>query len=168
MLQRSHAFSGFSTNDIAAAKAFYGEMLGVDVSEANGMLTLRLAGGGRVLIYPKDDHQPAAYTALNFPVDDIDRAVDALTAAGVKFERYEGSGQDARGIARGIRRRSPGSRTPRATSCRSSRTGARGGSAGPESGSGVEPGGNMEFRTGPPWRTTEPGIRADAACGGAP
>jgi catechol 2,3-dioxygenase-like lactoylglutathione lyase family enzyme len=100
MLQRSHAFSGFSTNDIAAAKAFYGETLGVEVSEANGMLTLRLAGGGRVLIYPKDDHQPAAYTALNFPVDDIDRAVDALTAAGVLFERYEGSGQDDRGIAR--------------------------------------------------------------------
>lgn len=101
MLQRSQAFSGFSTNDIAAAKAFYADILGVEVAEANGMLTLRLAGGGRVLIYPKDDHQPAAYTALNFPVDDIDRAVDALTAAGVQFERYEGSGQDERGIARG-------------------------------------------------------------------
>jgi catechol 2,3-dioxygenase-like lactoylglutathione lyase family enzyme len=100
MLRDSHAFSGFSTNDIAAAHQFYGETLGLDVAEENGMLTLRFANGGRGLIYPKDDHQPASYTALNFPVPDIDTAVDALVAAGVTFERYDGSGQDERGIQR--------------------------------------------------------------------
>jgi predicted enzyme related to lactoylglutathione lyase len=100
MLRDSHAFSGFSSNDIAKAKAFYAETLGLEVTEENGMLTLRLAGGGRVLIYPKDDHQPATFTVLNFPVMDIDDAVDRLTKAGVQFERYEGSGQDERGIAR--------------------------------------------------------------------
>lgn len=100
MLRDSHAFSGFSTNDIPAAKAFYGETLGVEVSEENGMLALHLAGGGRVLIYPKDNHEPATFTVLNFPVDDIDRTVDELTKAGVQFERYEGAGQDDRGIAR--------------------------------------------------------------------
>jgi catechol 2,3-dioxygenase-like lactoylglutathione lyase family enzyme len=100
MLRDSHAFSGYSTNDIPAAKAFYGETLGIEVSEENGMLSLHLAGGGRVLIYPKDNHEPATFTVLNFPVDDIDQTVDALTKAGVQFERYEGAGQDDRGIAR--------------------------------------------------------------------
>jgi catechol 2,3-dioxygenase-like lactoylglutathione lyase family enzyme len=100
VFRNSHAFSGFSTNDIAKAKKFYGETLGVDVSEENGMLTLRLAGGGRVLIYPKDNHEPATFTILNFPVANIEEAVDALTAAGVEFERYDGMGQDERGIAR--------------------------------------------------------------------
>jgi catechol 2,3-dioxygenase-like lactoylglutathione lyase family enzyme len=100
MLKNSHAFSGFSTNDIARAKAFYADTLGLEVTEENGMLTLHLAGGGRVLIYPKDDHEPATFTVLNFPVEDIDTAVDELTKAGIEFERYEGSGQDERGIAR--------------------------------------------------------------------
>jgi catechol 2,3-dioxygenase-like lactoylglutathione lyase family enzyme len=100
MLRDSHAFSGFSTNDIAAAHQFYGETLGLDVTEENGMLSLRFANGGRGLIYPKDDHQPASYTALNVPVPNIDAAVDALVAAGVTFERYDGSGQDERGIQR--------------------------------------------------------------------
>jgi len=100
MLGTSQAFSGFSTNDIATAREFYHGTLGLDVSEENGMLTLRLPTGGRVLIYPKDNHEPATYTCLNFPVPDIDQAVDALTAAGVQIERYEGSGQDERGIAR--------------------------------------------------------------------
>lgn len=100
MLRDSHAFSGFSTNDIAAAHQFYGETLGLDVTEENGMLNLRFANGGRGLIYQKDDHQPATYTALNFPVPDIDAAVDALMEAGVAFEHYEGSGQDDRGIVR--------------------------------------------------------------------
>jgi catechol 2,3-dioxygenase-like lactoylglutathione lyase family enzyme len=100
MFRNSHAFSGFSTNDLARAKAFYAETLGLDVTDENGMLTLRLASGGRVLIYPKDNHEPATFTVLNFPVEDIDKAVDELTAAGVAFERYEGSGQDERGIAR--------------------------------------------------------------------
>lgn len=101
MLKDSHAFSGFSTNDIAAAKAFYGDLLGVDSTEADGMLTLRFPGGQNVLIYPKDDHQPATYTVLNFQVPDVDAAVDALTAAGIAFEHYgPDSGQDERGIQR--------------------------------------------------------------------
>jgi catechol 2,3-dioxygenase-like lactoylglutathione lyase family enzyme len=100
MLKDSHAFSGFSSNDIPKAREFYTETLGLEVTEANGMLTLNLAGGGKVLIYPKDDHEPASFTVLNFPVKDIDAAVDGLTKAGVEFERYEGAGQDERGIAR--------------------------------------------------------------------
>jgi catechol 2,3-dioxygenase-like lactoylglutathione lyase family enzyme len=100
MFRSSHAFSGFSTNDIPKAKQFYGETLGLDVTEENGMLNLRLAGGGRVLIYPKDNHEAATFTVLNFPVENIDQAVDGLTNAGVEFERYEGTGQDERGIAR--------------------------------------------------------------------
>jgi catechol 2,3-dioxygenase-like lactoylglutathione lyase family enzyme len=100
MFHGSQAFAGFSTDDIPKARAFYQQTLGLDVSEENGMLTLRLANGGRVLIYPKDDHAPATYTCLNFPVPDIDQAVDALAAAGVQMERYEGMGQDERGIMR--------------------------------------------------------------------
>jgi catechol 2,3-dioxygenase-like lactoylglutathione lyase family enzyme len=100
MLSHNGAFSGFSTNDIAAARAFYADTLGITVKEEEGMLNLELAGGQRVLIYPKDDHQPATYTVLNFEVADIDAAVDELTAAGVTLERYEGSPQDARGIVR--------------------------------------------------------------------
>jgi catechol 2,3-dioxygenase-like lactoylglutathione lyase family enzyme len=100
MFGDSHAFSGFSTSDIPKAKEFYGKTLGLEVTEENGMLTLHLAGGGSVLIYPKDDHAPASFTVLNFPVDDIDQAVDGLTKAGVSFERYEGFDQDERGIMR--------------------------------------------------------------------
>jgi catechol 2,3-dioxygenase-like lactoylglutathione lyase family enzyme len=100
MLRDSPAFSGFSSNDIAAAQRFYGETLGVDVSEDHGLLNLRLAGGQRVIIYPKDDHQPATFTVLNFEVADIDAAVDGLTAKGVVFERYEGMEQDAKGVMR--------------------------------------------------------------------
>jgi catechol 2,3-dioxygenase-like lactoylglutathione lyase family enzyme len=101
MLRNSPAFSGFSTDDIPAAKEFYGQTLGVDVTEENGMLTLKLGGGQTVLIYPKDDHEPATYTALNFPVDDIEAAVDWLTGRGITFERYgEDFGQDERGIMR--------------------------------------------------------------------
>lgn len=100
MLGDSHAFSGFSTDDIDAARAFYADTLGLRVSDENGMLNLHLGGGANVLVYPKDGHQPATYTCLNFPVDDIDAAVDALAARGVAFLRYEGMSQDARGIAR--------------------------------------------------------------------
>ena len=102
MLATSHAFSGFSTDDIPKAKEFHGTTLGLDVSEENGMLSLKFPGGHTVLIYPKDDHQPATFTVLNIEVSDIDGAVDDLTAAGVAFERYEGFDQDERGIARGI------------------------------------------------------------------
>ena len=100
MLKDKPAFSGFSTNDVEAAKRFYGETLGVDVSDDHGMLNLKLPGGQRVLIYPKDDHVPATFTVLNFEVADIDAAVDDLAAKGVAFEHYEGSGQDGKGIAR--------------------------------------------------------------------
>lgn len=102
MLKDSGAFSGFSSNDIPAAQEFYAGTLGLNVSEENGMLTLKLGGGHTTLIYPKDDHQAATFTVLNFSVDDIDAAVDGLTAAGVTFERYgEGFDQDDRGVARG-------------------------------------------------------------------
>jgi catechol 2,3-dioxygenase-like lactoylglutathione lyase family enzyme len=100
MFHDSHAYSGFSTNDIAKTRDFYSRTLGLEVTEANGMLNLHLAGGGIVLIYPKDKHEPATFTVLNFPVADVDAAVDGLTAAGVRFERYEGAHQDERGIAR--------------------------------------------------------------------
>ncbi|WP_338674864.1 VOC family protein [Streptomyces sp. SCSIO 30461] len=101
MLGDSRAFSGFSADDIGRAKEFYAGTLGLHVSEEHGLLTLHLAGGARVLVYPKGErHTPASFTVLNFPVDDIERAVDALAARGVVFERYDGFGQDARGIAR--------------------------------------------------------------------
>jgi predicted enzyme related to lactoylglutathione lyase len=102
MFADTKAFSGFSVDDVAAAKKFYSETLGLRVSEANGMLTLRIAGGRDILVYPKSSaHTPASYTILNFPVDDIDKAVDELTARGVTFERYAGIGTDEKGIARG-------------------------------------------------------------------
>src|SRR4051794_32902119 len=100
MLKDSRAFSGFSVNDIAAAKDFYADTLGLEVSEANGRLTVHLAGGGTVLIYPKPNHEPATYTVLNFPVADIEAAVDGLIERGVRFERYEGMPTDDRGIFR--------------------------------------------------------------------
>lgn len=102
MFQDSKAFSGFSVDNIPAAKSFYGDTLGLDIAEANGMLRLALGGGGSVLIYPKRDHVPATYTVLNFPVDDIEAAVAELTGRGVRFERYEGPlGTDDKGIFRG-------------------------------------------------------------------
>jgi predicted enzyme related to lactoylglutathione lyase len=100
MLKDSHAFSGFSSDDIPAARAFYAEVLGLDVSEDNGMLDVRFAGGGHGIIYPKPNHEPATFTVLNFPVDDIEATVDGLVAAGVVFERYPDMNQDDRGIAR--------------------------------------------------------------------
>lgn len=100
MLKDSHAYAGFSASDIDAAKEFYSTTLGLDVSEEHGMLTLNLTGGGRVLIYPKDDHQAATFTVLNFPVEDINATVDELTRRGVAFERYAGMNQDERGVMR--------------------------------------------------------------------
>ena len=100
MLSHTGAFSGFSTNDLAAARAFYAETLGLAVEEGEGMLNLQLGGGQRVLIYPRDDHQPATYTVLNFEVPHIDAAVDELVAAGIELERYEGTPQDDRGVMR--------------------------------------------------------------------
>lgn len=101
MLKDSKAYSGFSVNDLAAAKKFYSEVLGVDVSESPMGLTLSLGGGTHIFIYPKEDHAPATYTILNFPVENIDQAVDELTGKGIVFEQYE-SMTDAKGIARGI------------------------------------------------------------------
>ena len=101
-MKDSKAFSGFSVNDIPKAKQFYGKALGLDVSEANGMLTLKLGGGTHVLVYPKPNHTPATFTILNFPVPDIETAVDELIGSGVRFEQYEGDIKtDAKGIARG-------------------------------------------------------------------
>ena len=100
MFDASKAFSGFSVNDIAAAKSFYGDTLGLDVSEENGLLWLRTGQGSGVLAYPKPDHTPASFTILNFPVADIDEAVDELTKKGVRFVRYEGFEQDEKGILR--------------------------------------------------------------------
>ncbi len=102
MLRNSRAFSGFSVDDITRAREFYGGTLGLEVSESRGLLTLRLAGGATVLVYPKPNHVPATFTVLNFPVDDIEEAVDRLASAGVRFERYEGNLEtDKRGIFRG-------------------------------------------------------------------
>ncbi|MFM9876749.1 MAG: VOC family protein [Rhodoglobus sp.] len=102
MFDTSPAFSGFSVDDIDAALTFYGTTLGLRASVNHmGILDIHLPTGGHVMAYPKSDHEPATYTVLNFPVDDIDKAVDALAAAGVTFERYEGMDQDDKGIARG-------------------------------------------------------------------
>lgn len=101
MFSDSKAFSGFSVDDIPTAKQFYGDTLGLDVSEEYGMLTLHLAGGAEVLIYPKPNHVPATFTILNFPVDDIEKAVDDLRARGVSFPTFDGLEVDDRGIFRG-------------------------------------------------------------------
>ena len=101
MLAESKAFSGFAVDDIEKAREFYGDTLGLETSEEHGMLTLHLAGDRPTLVYPKPDHAPATFTILNFPVDDVERAVDALVERGVRFERYDGMGQDEKGIMRG-------------------------------------------------------------------
>jgi predicted enzyme related to lactoylglutathione lyase len=98
MFTKSKAFSGFSVDDIEAARAFYGETLGLTVEDEHGMLMVAIAGGNPLLIYPKPDHVPATYTALNFPVEDVEATVDALEARGVETLKYPGT--DARGISR--------------------------------------------------------------------
>jgi catechol 2,3-dioxygenase-like lactoylglutathione lyase family enzyme len=99
MFDTAKAFSGFSVDDVATARQFYGETLQVPVSEDHGMLHLDLAPGKQVLVYPKgDQHVPAEYTVLNFAVDDIEAAVDQLAGVGIEFERYEGV--DEKGIFR--------------------------------------------------------------------
>jgi catechol 2,3-dioxygenase-like lactoylglutathione lyase family enzyme len=101
MFENTKAFSGFSVDDIPEAKRFYSETLGLNVSEANGMLHLHIADGGEILVYPKPNHTPASFTILNFPVDDIDKAVDQLAERGVRFERYDDPSMDKQGIHRG-------------------------------------------------------------------
>ena len=99
MLASSPAFHGFSVDDLAAAREFYADRLGLEVSEENGMLVLHLAQGTRTLVYPKPDHAPASYTVLNFPVPDVDAAVDALVARGVVVEHYNWV-DDPKGVQR--------------------------------------------------------------------
>ena len=103
MLEDSKAFSGFSTGDIPKTREFYASTLGLDATESHGVLTLRLAGGNNVLIYPKPNHVPATFTVLNFPVDDVDLAVDELKNRGVRFEIYDlpDLKTDEKGIMRG-------------------------------------------------------------------
>jgi catechol 2,3-dioxygenase-like lactoylglutathione lyase family enzyme len=101
MFANTKAFSGFAVDDLEQARAFYGETLGLTTSEEHGLLTLHLAGGRDTLVYAKPGHVPATYTILNFPVEDIDVAVDTLAAHGVRFERYDGFDQDEKGIFRG-------------------------------------------------------------------
>ena len=102
MFKPKTAFSGFSVNDLAKAKAFYTQTLGLQVVEEGVGLRLHLPGGGTAFAYPKDDHRPATFTLLDFVVDDIDEAVDELKSRGVSFERYAGMSQDEKGIVRGI------------------------------------------------------------------
>lgn len=101
MLKGSKAFSGFSVDDLAAAKEFYGQTLGLEVEESHGALILKIAGENGIYIYAKDNHLPATYTMLNFPVEDIDQAVEELKDKGIKFEHYDKM-TDEKGIARGI------------------------------------------------------------------
>jgi catechol 2,3-dioxygenase-like lactoylglutathione lyase family enzyme len=103
MLKDSKAFSGFAVDDIPAAREFYGTTLGLPVAEDNGMLDITVGTGAHVLIYPKPNHEPAAYTILNFPVADVEATVDDLTARGVAFEHYDYPEMktDAKGIMRG-------------------------------------------------------------------
>lgn len=102
MFKDTSAFSSFSVDDVQKAKEFYGRTLGLEVSEENAGLSLRLAGGTNVLIYPKPNHVPATFTVLNFQVDNIDEAVDELTKRGVRFEIYDRGDikQDEKGIFR--------------------------------------------------------------------
>ena len=105
MLADSPAFSGFSVDDPGKARSFYEETLGLPVTPVEGargsMLRLKLGSGADVLVYTKDDHTPASFTVLNFPVPDIEATVDALAARGITFQRYEGMPFDERGIMRG-------------------------------------------------------------------
>jgi len=103
VLADSKAFTGFSVDDLDKARTFYGETLGLPVEVADEMPLMRITLGGdrRHLVYAKPDHQPATFTVLNFPVADVDEVVDELTRRGVTFERYEGFGQDEKGVMRG-------------------------------------------------------------------
>jgi len=102
MLAESRAFSGFAVDDLGAAKRFYGETLGLNTSEPmeDVLLSLDHPGGRSTLVYLKPDFEPATYTVLNFPVDEIEPIVDGLASRGVEFERYEGMDQDEKGISR--------------------------------------------------------------------
>lgn len=100
-LSVKRGFGGFAVPDLEVARTFYGDVLGLDVSDVMGMLQLTLPGGTGVIIYDKEDHTPAVFTVLNLSVPDIEQAVDALAERGVELLRYDGFGQDERGISRG-------------------------------------------------------------------
>ena len=105
MLSNSKAYSGFSVDDSQKAKKFYGKLLGLNIEadpEMEGILTLKLAGGNSIIIYTKENHEPATFTILNFPVRDIEQAVDDLVKRGIIFEQYGGNIKtDKKGIFRG-------------------------------------------------------------------
>jgi predicted enzyme related to lactoylglutathione lyase len=104
MLENSKAYSGFAVDDLEKAKAFYEQTLGLGVREEdpqNGVLELKTGGDRSVVMYLSPSLTPASYTILNFPVDDIDKVVDELSARGVRFERYDDFPQDEKGIVRG-------------------------------------------------------------------
>ena len=101
MLDESKAYSGFAVPNLEVAKKFYGEALGLSVKTLMDDVLIQIGGDDRpVLVYQKDDHKPANYTILNFPVADVDTAVDQLAGRGVEFERFDGFNQDEKGIAR--------------------------------------------------------------------
>jgi catechol 2,3-dioxygenase-like lactoylglutathione lyase family enzyme len=100
MLANTTAYSGMAVNDMQKAREFYGETLGLRTSEEFGLLWLHLAGDRDTLVYEQASVTPASYTILNFQVDDIDAAVDQLTARGIRFERYDGMNQDSKGVFR--------------------------------------------------------------------
>jgi predicted enzyme related to lactoylglutathione lyase len=101
MFANTRAFSGFAVDDIQRARDFYAETLGINTSEEHGLLKLHIAGDRDTLVYPKPNHEPANYTILNFPVEDIDATVDELAARGVQTLHYDGFDQDERGVFRG-------------------------------------------------------------------
>lgn len=103
MFKDTKAFTSFSVDDLQKAKTFYSQTLGLEVVETPEGLALDIAGGARIFIYPKPNHVPATFTILNFPVDDIEQAVDALAQRGVRFEQYDQGDlkTDGKGIARG-------------------------------------------------------------------
>jgi catechol 2,3-dioxygenase-like lactoylglutathione lyase family enzyme len=100
MFANTKAYSGIAVSDLQQAREFYGETLGIRTSEEYGLMWLHLAGGRDTLVYEQPDATPASYTILNFEVDDIDQAVDALASRGVRFERYDNTKQDDRGVFR--------------------------------------------------------------------
>jgi catechol 2,3-dioxygenase-like lactoylglutathione lyase family enzyme len=100
MLENTKAYSGFAVRDLDEARGFYGETLGLRTSEEHGLMWLHLAGGRDTLVYPQPGASPASFTILNFEVDDVEAAVDALAARGVRFERYDGIDQGEKGVSR--------------------------------------------------------------------
>ena len=105
MFADTKAYSGFAVDDLQKAKKFYGETLGLrmsDVDPGNGLMALHISGSRDILVYLSPSHTPASFTILNFPVENVEEAVDELMRRGVRFERYDGFEQDEKGINRGV------------------------------------------------------------------